>query len=294
MGGVAVVVGIALPDADGGKARRVERRDAPLVSGEIGDAAHANLAGAPGECRDERDAVVEVGRLARTVDGEEARRAPGAAAVDAHAGVAVRHPLLRVRHLPRLVEVGGASERVGVVACENLPRRLVAVLEGEALAVGPIGEDGRARSVVEWAEDVGAQHDTVVHDERHVPLDAHAVAHHAPAALGRLIHRRRSSGLRRFCATLRARVSACTFVGWDRPARPPCGKPRRGRKGGPVGRERRMPGARFNRARTVGLVMVRRPRLIQRKDGGVARAHFHPSGRHLRPAMAEDTGHFER
>ena len=192
VGGVAVVVGIALPDADGGEARRVQRGDPPLVGGEIGDAAHADLAGAPGKGCDELDAVVEVGRLARAVDGEEAGRAAGAAAVDAHAGVAVRHPFLRVRHLPGLVEVGGAGKGVGIVARENFPRRLVAVLEGEALAVGAVGEDGGAGLVAERAEHVGAQHEAVVHDKRHVPLDAHAVAHFAPAPVRRAIHVRRS------------------------------------------------------------------------------------------------------
>ena len=50
--------------------------------------------------------------LARRPDFEIARRAAGAARIDAHQHVAVRHPLLRVEQLPVLVLVAGAFEHV--------------------------------------------------------------------------------------------------------------------------------------------------------------------------------------
>src|SRR5262245_24778624 len=57
-----------------------------------------------------------------------------------------------------------------------LPGARVAVLEGEALGVRPVGKDDRVAAGPGRAEHVGAQHDPVVHRDRDVPVDLHPVA----------------------------------------------------------------------------------------------------------------------
>ena len=47
--------------------------------------------------------------------------------------------------------------------------------EGEPLAVGTVAHEGRITARLHGAKDIGAQHDAVVHRDRHVPVDAHAV-----------------------------------------------------------------------------------------------------------------------
>src|SRR6185295_5983753 len=49
------------------------------------------------------------------------------------------------------------------------------VLEGEALAVGPVAQEGGKSAFAVRAEDVGAQHEAVVHPDRDVPFDLHEV-----------------------------------------------------------------------------------------------------------------------
>ena len=57
-----------------------------------------------------------------------------------------------------------------------LPRTRVAVLESEALRIRAVSDEHRMASRVHGAEHVGAQHHAVVHRDRYVPVDAHAVA----------------------------------------------------------------------------------------------------------------------
>ena len=72
VGGIAVVVGVALPGDDGREVGRAEAGDAPGVDGVVGDAAHTDLATAPGLDGGPLDAVVEVLRLARRLAVDEA------------------------------------------------------------------------------------------------------------------------------------------------------------------------------------------------------------------------------
>ena len=129
---LAVIVGRAFPDAQRGEMRRVERGHLPLVHGVIGDAVHADLAVAPGLRAGPLDAVVEVLRLARRPHVEIAGRAAGAARVDAHAGIAVRHPFLRIDQLPVLVLVARALQHLGRGLGQARPVALVAFLERRA------------------------------------------------------------------------------------------------------------------------------------------------------------------
>src|ERR1700736_3152275 len=57
-----------------------------------------------------------------------------------------------------------------------LPCARIAVLEREALGVGAVGEQYRILAVFDGAEYVGAHLQAVIHRDRHVPIDAHAVA----------------------------------------------------------------------------------------------------------------------
>src|SRR5262245_62989541 len=86
-GELAVIVGGAVPDAQRGEMRRLERGDLPLVHGVIGNAVDADLAVAPRLRARPLHALVEVLRLARGPHVEMAGRAPGAARIDAHAGI---------------------------------------------------------------------------------------------------------------------------------------------------------------------------------------------------------------
>ena len=87
----------------------------------------------------------------------------------------MRHPFLRVDHLPALVEIARTRSDVGVLFRHALPRARIAVLECEVLGVGTVAEDDRKFSLVHRAKHVGAQHRSIVHGDRHVKIDPHAV-----------------------------------------------------------------------------------------------------------------------
>ncbi len=181
---VAVPVGGALPHAHGGQVRRLQRRDMPLVDAVIGDAVQPDLAVAPGLHARPFDALVEILGLARREMVDISGRAAGAARIDADAGIAVRNPFLRVHHLPVLVLVGGSGGDVGMLLGHAFPGGGIAFVEGEALGIGPVAQDHRVASLGRRAEQIGAQYQPVIHGDRHVPIDAHAVARLAL----RLIH----------------------------------------------------------------------------------------------------------
>src|SRR5262249_37234703 len=115
---------------------------------------------------------------------DESRRASGAAGIHAHAGIIVRHPFLRIDHFPALVEIAGAGGHVGGPLGHALPRTRIAVLEGEALAVRTVAEAHGIASVLYRTEHVGAQEEDIVHLDRPVPVDAHAVAHLTAVPVG--------------------------------------------------------------------------------------------------------------
>src|SRR5580693_4178786 len=115
--------------------RRLERRDMPLIDAVVRNAVEPDLAVRPRLHAGPFDALVEIFRLARREMIDHARRAAGAAGIDAHAGVVMRHPFLRIDHFPALIEIAGARGDVGMLFRHALPRAWIAVLEGEALGV---------------------------------------------------------------------------------------------------------------------------------------------------------------
>ena len=127
-------------------------------------------------CAGPIDALRQILRLAQRPDVDDARRAAGAAAVDADANVAVRHPFLRIDHLPILIFVGRTSRHVRLVGAHAHPLVLVKILEQQPLAVGPIGHDHGIFAVGDRPVDVAAQDDAVFHFDRHVPVDPHSIA----------------------------------------------------------------------------------------------------------------------
>src|SRR5262249_36301419 len=74
---LAIVVGRAFPNAQGGKVGRPQRSHLPLIHGVVGDAVDADLAVAPRPRARPLDALIEVLRLARRPHVEIARRAAG-------------------------------------------------------------------------------------------------------------------------------------------------------------------------------------------------------------------------
>src|SRR5262249_55491463 len=126
---LAIVIGCAFPNAQGGKVRRLQRSHLPLVHGVVGDAVDAALAVAPTLRARPFDALVEVLRLARRPHVEIARRAAGAARIDAHADIAVRYPFLRIDELPVLIFVARAAQHFRRGFDQPRPVSLVAFLE---------------------------------------------------------------------------------------------------------------------------------------------------------------------
>ena len=180
---LAVIVGRAFPDAQRGEMRRAERGHLPLVHGVIGDAVDADFAVAPGLRAGPLDAPIEILRLAWRPHVEMAGRTPGAARVDAHAGIAVRHPFLRIDQFPVLIFVARPLQHLGRGLGQARPIALVAFLERQPLGVWPVAENDRMLPRSLRPEHIGPQHHAVVHGDRRVPIDLHAVS-----AATRLVH----------------------------------------------------------------------------------------------------------
>ena len=58
-----------------------------------------------------------------------------------------------------------------------LPGAGVAVLKRETLGVRTVAQDRRIVAFGDRAEHVGPEHEPIIHRDRHIPIDAHAVAH---------------------------------------------------------------------------------------------------------------------
>ena len=181
VGHVAVPIGCSFPDAHRREVRRLQRGDMPLVDAIVRNAVQPDLAARPRLHARPLDAVVEVFGLARRKMVYGSGRAAGAARIDAHAHIAVGHPLFRIDDLPALVQIGRAVRNVGMLGDHALPRARVALLEGEAFRVGTVGENDWITSIGLRAKHVGAQHQSVLHEDRQVPIDAHAIAQFAVA-----------------------------------------------------------------------------------------------------------------
>src|SRR5262249_18465818 len=147
--------------------------------GVVGDAAQADLAVRPRLPAGPFDAIEQVLGLARRPVLDVAGRTTAAARIDAQADIAVRHPLLGVADLPTLVFVGRARGYARVLLLHALPGGLIAVLEVQPLAIGAATEDDGVAPLAVRPEHVAAQHQPVVHRDRHGPIDPRPIANFA-------------------------------------------------------------------------------------------------------------------
>src|SRR5262252_5073057 len=179
MGHVAVPVRRALPHADGCEMRRLQRRHVPLVDRVVRYAVEPDLAVRPRLDAGPFDAVIEILRLSRREVIDHTGRATAATRIDAHADIVVRYPFLRIDHLPVLVLVGRARRDIGMLPGHALPRARIALLEGQPLGIGAVAQDHRICADFRGPEDIRAQHQPVIHGDRDIPVDVHAVAESA-------------------------------------------------------------------------------------------------------------------
>src|SRR5262249_235175 len=71
------------------------------------------------------DAIVEIRSLARREMIDIAGRAAAAAGIHPDNGVTVRHPFLRIDHLPVLIQIARAGRDVRMILRHALPRRSI-------------------------------------------------------------------------------------------------------------------------------------------------------------------------
>src|SRR5215471_2508272 len=184
MGHVAVPVGGALPDAYGGQVRWLQRRHVPLIDAVIGNPVEPDLAVRPRLHAGPFDAIVEILGLARREMIDQAGRATAAARIDAHAGIVVRHPFLGIDHFPTLVEIARTGGDVGMLFGHALPRARITVLERKPFGIRAVAQNHRIAALLHGTKYIRSQHQPIVHLDRHVPVDAHAVAHLAAMLVG--------------------------------------------------------------------------------------------------------------
>ncbi len=181
---VTIPVRRAFPDAHRCQVRWLPAGNLPLVDPVIADAVQPDPAVAPVLRSGPLDAVVEVLRLARAEMVHITRRPPATTAVDAHARVAVRHPFLRIDHLPVLVAVARSGGHVRMLLNHAVPGARIAVLEQQTFGIGPVGEQHRMPPFDHRAKHVGAQLEAIIHLDDDVPIDAHTVAYFAGGHAG--------------------------------------------------------------------------------------------------------------
>jgi hypothetical protein len=110
----------------------------PLIDGVVGDAQQAHLAVTPRLGAGPLDAKIEVAGFPGGKGVNISWRAAAATGIDSHTDIPIRHPFLRIDHLPILVLVGRAFGHIRVLRGHPLPLIGVALLEGKAFGVGAI------------------------------------------------------------------------------------------------------------------------------------------------------------
>src|SRR5262250_85895 len=104
-------------------------------------------------------------------------RTAAAARIHAHADVAIWHPLLRIDDFPALVFVGRTRRHVRMLLSHPLPLVRIAILKSKPLPVRTVTEDDRVLPIGDRPKDIGAQDQAVIHGDRPVPVNAHAVSY---------------------------------------------------------------------------------------------------------------------
>ena len=70
-----------------------------------------------------------------------------------------------------------------MLLAHQAPLEAVEVFEMQPLAVGPVSHDDGVLAIGHGAVDVAAQDQAVIHGDRHVPVDLHAITHFAGFAV---------------------------------------------------------------------------------------------------------------
>src|SRR5438046_10549664 len=147
----------------------------PLVDAIVGNAREADFAARPGLNAGPLDALVEIPRLAWREVIDETGRAASAAGIDAHADITIGHPLFRIDDFPALIAVARAVRDIRVLGDHSLPCARVAVLERQPLGVGTVTQKNGMTSRRVRPVHSGTKHQPVIHGNRDVPLDTHAI-----------------------------------------------------------------------------------------------------------------------
>src|SRR5712691_5771829 len=155
---ISVHVGRAFPRDHRLQRRRLKARYQPLRHRVVGDAERADAAVAPGLSSRPFDRVIEVARLRRRPGIGAPGRPARAAAVDAHASVAARHPPERVHRLPVHVLV-----RLFLQVRRRDPELVL-------LVAAEVDDDGETSGRF-GTEDVGLQPRSVAHRDFEVLFD---------------------------------------------------------------------------------------------------------------------------
>ena len=189
-GKLTVIVVCPFPRAHGGEVLRLPSGNPPLVHAVIRYPVQPDLAVRPGAGTGPFDAGLEIVCFQRRPRIEVTRRATGAPAVHAHAGIVVRYPKFGIDGLPALVLVGGILDGIGMVGGEQIPGGgIELILPGQSLAIGAHGHDDRKLPLLIRTIDVGAENGAVRQGDRQVPVDAHSVAQLCPGPVLRLFLR---------------------------------------------------------------------------------------------------------
>src|SRR6185312_9631939 len=133
---LSVVIGGAFADEHARKMRWLQGCDLPLIHGEIGNAAQANLAVAPRLPSGPFDAIVKILRFAVRPDVQETWRAAGAAGVDPDDNITIGDEALGVVDLEVLVLVGGICQHFWIGGDDPVPLRGETILVMQPFAVG--------------------------------------------------------------------------------------------------------------------------------------------------------------
>src|SRR5437879_6413809 len=147
----------------------------PLIDRVVRDAIETYLPLAPWLDSRPLYALVEIHGLAWGKMIDIPRGTAATTRVDAHADVAIGHPLLRIDNFPALVFVRRARRNVRVLHGHSFPLVRITVLEGKPFGVGAVAQNSRVFSVGNRPKDIGAQDEAVIHRNWHVPVNAHAV-----------------------------------------------------------------------------------------------------------------------
>ena len=70
-----------------------------------------------------------------------------------------------------------------MLLAHDAPLIRVKILESEHLSIRSVAQNDRAPLLLEWPVYVGPDNDSVIHFDRHIPIDTHAVSNFTDCAI---------------------------------------------------------------------------------------------------------------